>query len=136
MFHFRPLYVVGALTGVMLTFGAPDLAAAGPMSFPGAGAVTSNTSAIVEVRHYRRYSPAPAIAFGLFGALLGSAIANSEYDNYNNYDYYGYGGPSYSSGPGYVGGWNGAGHRGGYYGGHHGGYYGGGHRRFIEGHRH
>jgi len=125
MSQFRPSFVAGALTGVLLAFSVPGLAAAGPMSFPGAGTVTPHPSTIVDVRYYHRYPAAPAIAFGLFGAVLGSAIADSQYDNY---DYYGYSRPYYSSGPGYVGGWNGARHRG--------GYYGGGHRRFIEGHHH
>jgi hypothetical protein len=114
MFHFRPSYVAGALTGVLLAFSVPGLASAGPMSFAGVTTVTPQTSTIVDVRYYRRYPVAPAIAFGLFGALLGSAIADSDSD-YDNYDYYGYGGP------GYVGGWNGAGHRGGHQ------------RRIIEG---
>ena len=122
MSHFKLSCVAGALTGVLLAFGVSDLAAAGPMSFPGAGTVTPQTSPIVDVRYYHRYSAAPAVAFGMFGALLGAAIADSQYDNY---DYYGYGGPYYSGGPGYVGGWNG---------GHHGGHYSGGNHTHFQGH--
>ena len=123
MLHFRQTYVAGALAGVLLAFSVPDLAAAGPMSFPGASSVTPQTSTIVDVRYCHRYPAGPAIAFGLFGALLGSAIADSEYDND---DYYGYGGPYYSGGPGYVGGWNG---------GHRGGHYSGGNHTHYQGHR-
>jgi hypothetical protein len=112
MFHSIQSRFAGALTGVLLAFCAPGLAKAGPMSFPGAAIVTPQAP-IVDVRYYRRYPAVPAIAFGLFGAILGAAIADGDYDNY---DYYGYGGPGYS------GGWNGAGHRGGHVGGHVGGH--------------
>ena len=118
MFHSRQSLVAGALTGALLAFCAPGLAKAGPMSFPGAAIVTPQAP-IVDVRYRRHYPNVPAIAFGLFGAILGSAIDDGDYDDY---DYYGYGGP------GYAGGWSGGGHRG--------GHAVGSHRRIPEPKRH
>lgn len=120
MFRSKQSCVVGALTGFLLTLSVPGLATAAPINGGGVAIATPQVP-ITDVR-YRRAIP-PAAVLGLFGAVLGAAIANSNYDNYDNYSYYAYGQPY---GYGYGGGGRvrgggghargGGGHRGG---GHH-----------------
>jgi hypothetical protein len=106
MFCLSSSSFAGALTGVLLALTTSNAAMAAPLNFAGP-AVVAPTTLITEVRyrrrigrHYgRRNDAAGAAVLGLFGTVLGAAIANN---GYNNYSYQSYGYPNdYGYGPGY-----------------------------------
>ena len=95
-----------AVALMMVPMGAVE---AMPLGIAGAS-VTTLESSILDVRYrrpIRRRAVGPAAVMGLFGALIGGAIASSRYDNYSDYSYgpsYGYyGSPGYVGNPGYSG---------------------------------
>jgi hypothetical protein len=105
MYRSKHLRVTGVLAGCLLTLSITAAATAMPINLIG----TATPQTLMTDVRYRRSIP-PAAVFGLFGAVLGAAIANSNNDNYDNYSYYAYG-PSYSGG--YRGGVGGRGRGGG-----------------------
>ena len=139
MFRFKHLRFIGALTSVALTFSGIGLAEAAPVRMAPSATLAPESSItdvrakrVVRHRAVRRNNNAGAAAvFGMFGTLLGAAIANDRYDDYSYYSYgytngYGYA-PSYSQGPVYRGNVRG------YYGQQPGRYGYGGHRGTIGG---
>ena len=89
-----------ALAAILLVGLLPQAATAMPVT-AGTGVVFAPQSALTVIRYRRRVvrrAPGAAAVLGLFGAILGGAIAADRYDNYSNYTY----GPSYD--PGYRGG--------------------------------
>lgn len=109
--------IAGAMTGLMLFLSgyAVAPAIASPIHVMGSDVMRSQQLA-TEVRHrrpirkyrYGRRSDAAgqAAVLGLFGALVGAAVANRGHHNYSYYSYgspsdYGYA-PYYDRGPGYY----------------------------------
>ena len=98
----RTVLLAVALVSATFTFSTVGGANAAPTTIA-SGALLSASSPVTEIRYRRRVRRGgigPAAVLGLFGAVLGGAIANGGYDNYSNYSY---GAPNdYGYAPGYV----------------------------------
>ncbi len=94
------------LLGLLCLPVGPEMTMAAPTSVITNSVVmpASDISLIRKRRVVRRSSVGPAAVLGLFGAIIGGAIANDRYDNYSNYSYgdpYGYSySPGYRQSPG------------------------------------
>ena len=104
MSEFRASSVAATMAGVVLALALPASAVAGPMRVARSAIISPSTGAMEAVyrRPARRHGVGPGAVLGLFGAIVGGAIASQRYNNYSSYAY---GSPNdYGCAPGYLGG--------------------------------
>jgi hypothetical protein len=95
MLNLRNLSIAGTLAGACLGLAPATPALAGPTNLAQLDTYAPHF-AVMDVR-YRRVARrsnggiGPAAVLGMFGAIVGTVIANDRYNNYNNYSYHAYG---------------------------------------------
>ena len=106
MRYSKKIGIAGTVACLIFTACNSESAFAGPIRVVRSDLLIESSMA-TEVRYRRRVrrgAIGPGAVLGLFGALIGGAIASSRYNNYSDYAYgqpYGY---DYGYAPGYSGG--------------------------------